>query len=161
MSTNKFMDSKRKIIKKNKEGLFNYEIIETYQAGIVLSGPEVKSTKGKQISLKGSYVSIDKNAEAWLVNAHISHYKPAKAVQEKYDPDQNRKLLLRRQELTALVGKSKQKGLTIIPVCVYTVRGLIKVDIALARGRTKIDKRESIKKREVSRQIRQTLKRRA
>lgn len=155
------MKGKRKIIKKNKEGLFNYETLETYQAGIVLSGPEVKSVKGNQISLKGSYVSLDKNGEAWLANAHISPYKPAHGVQTKYDPTQKRKLLLRRKELDALIGKSKQKGLTIIPVCVYTVRSLIKLDIAIARGKTNIDKRESIKKREVDRQVRQAMKRRA
>lgn len=148
----------KKNITKNKDGLFNYEVIECYQAGIVLSGPEVKSVKKGQISLKGSYVTIDPKQEVWLVNAHISPYKPAAEVQKKYDPDQKRKLLLRKKEIKSLMGKSKQKGLTIIPVYVYTYKSLIKVEIALARGKTKIDKREQIKKREVKRQIHRTLK---
>jgi len=147
-----------KQIKTNKQGLFNYEVIHTYQAGIVLSGPEVKSVKGGNISLKGSYVSIDHNSEAWLVNAHISPYKPARNVQLKYDPEQKRKLLLRKKEIDSLIGKTKQKGLTIVPVSVYTIRGLIKLDIALARGKTAIDKREKIKKREADRQVQRSLK---
>ena len=147
-----------KTIYKNKEGLFNYQTLETVQAGIVLSGPEVKSVKLGQISLKGSYISIDPKGEAWLMRAHISPYKPAKNVQEKYDPDQARKLLLKKKEIDSLKGKIKQKGLTIIPINVYTKRGLIKLDIALAKGKTQIDKRESIKRRETSRQIQRTLK---
>jgi SsrA-binding protein len=154
-------DNKRnKYITKNKNGLFNYEVIETYQAGIVLSGPEVKSVKLGQISLKGSYATIDPNGEVWLVKAHISPYKPAVGAQKNYDPDQRRKLLLRKKEISSLIGKHKQKGLTIVPINVYTKRGLIKVDIALARGKTKIDKRETIKKREVKREIQRTLKNR-
>ncbi len=148
----------RKLINKNKEGLFNYEVLDNYQAGIVLSGPEVKSVKNSQISLKGSYISIDSNSEAWLINSHISAYKPAKNAQLNYDTDQKRKLLLHKKEISSLIGKSKQKGLTIIPVSVYTVNGLIKLDIALARGKSNIDKRENIKKREVNRQIRRSLK---
>lgn len=147
-----------KTITKNKDGLFNYEVMETYQAGIVLSGPEVKSVKNGRINLKGSYVSVDPKGEVWLANCHISPYKPAHGVQINYDPTQKRKLLLHKKEIDSLIGKTKQKGLTIIPTCVYTNKGLIKIDIALARGKTKIDKRESIKKREVKRQIQRTLK---
>ena len=149
-----------KIITKNKNGLFNYETIEIYQAGIVLSGPEVKAVKNGQISLKGSYVTIDPKEEAWLIKAHISPYKPALNAQKTYDPDQKRKLLLKKKEISSLLGKNKQKGLTIIPINVYTKRGLIKVDIALARGKTKVDKRETIKNREAKREIQRTLKRR-
>jgi len=154
MSINK----KSKTIARNKDGLFNYEPIETYQAGIVLTGPEVKSAKLGHMSLKGSYATIDPNGEAWLVKSHISPYKPAGNAQKNYDPDQKRKLLLNKKELSSLIGKTKQKGLTIIPINVYTNRGLIKVDIALARGKTKIDKREAIKKRESKREIQRTLK---
>lgn len=148
-----------KLIKKNKQGLFNYEVLETYQAGVVLSGPEVKSIKQGQISFKGAYVSIDQNSEVWLINCHISPYKPAINAQTDYQPEQKRKLLLKRKEIDSLKGKSRQKGLTIIPVSVYTVKGLIKLDIALARGKGRKDKRESIKKREEDREIRRTLKR--
>lgn len=151
-------NSENKIITKNKDGLFNYVILETYHAGIVLDGPEVKAVKLGQISLKGSYASVDPNGEVWLVKAHISAYKPAKDAQRNYDPDRRRKLLLHKKEINSLIGKNKQKGLTIIPINVYTKRGLIKVDIALARGKSKIDKRETIKERETKREIQRTLK---
>ena len=147
-----------KIIAANKAGLFNYEVIQTYQAGLVLSGPEVKAAKLGQMSLKGSYVTIDPSGEAWLLKSYIAPYKPASGVQAKYDPSDKRKLLLHKKEISSLIGKIKQKGLTIIPINVYTKKGLIKTDIALARGKTKIDKREAIKKREVQRQIRQKLR---
>lgn len=149
-----------KTIATNKEGLFNYEIIDTYQAGLVLSGPEVKAAKLGQMSLKGSYVTIDPSGEAWLLKSYIAHYKPASGVQAKYDPSDKRKLLLHKKEISSLIGKIKQKGLTIIPINVYTKKGLIKTDIALARGKTKIDKREAIKKREAGREIQRTLKQR-
>lgn len=148
------------LIVKNKEALFNYEALEKFQAGIVLSGPEVKSVKKGQISLKGAYVTIDKNNEIWLINAHISPYLPAKGKQEKYEPIRARKLLLNKKEISSLIGKTRQKGLTIIPVSVYTKKRLIKMEIALARGKSKIDKREQIRKRESQREIRRTLKQR-
>lgn len=148
----------KKIIKQNKEGLFDFQVLETFQAGIVLTGPEVKSVKNGQVSLKGSYISIDHNNQAWLVNCHISSYKPAQNVQKNYEPEHRRRLLLHKKEITSLQGKSKQKGLTMIPTCVYTINGLVKLDIALAKGKSKVDKRESIKKREVNREIRSSLK---
>ena len=151
-------NGKFKIIATNKEGLFSYEILETYQAGLVLTGPEVKAAKLGQMSLKGSYVTIDNKSEVWLVKAHIIPYKPARNAQKKYDPDRPRKLLLHKKEISSLIGKSRQRGLTIIPINVYTKKGLIKTDIALARGKTKVDKRETIKKREAEREIRRTLK---
>ena len=98
-----------KTIATNKEGLYNYEIIETYQAGLVLSGPEVKAAKLGQMSLKGAYISFDSHNEAWLVKAYITPYKPAKGAQEKYDPSRKRKLLLHKKEIDSLMGKSKQK----------------------------------------------------
>ena len=147
-----------KIIQKNKTGLFNYKIMETYQAGLVLTGPEVKSAKGGHLSLHSSYISIDNHNEAWLVGCYISPYKPAGGIQTNYQPERRRKLLLNKKEIDTLMGKTKQKGLTIIPVSVYTTKGLIKVDIALARGKTKVDKRANIKKREIDRQIRRSLK---
>jgi len=150
----------KKILAKNTEGLFNYEIMDKLTAGIVLSGPEVKSIKNSRLSLKGSYIRIDHDSEAWLINCHVAPYEPAKNVQMGYDPQKPRKLLLRKKEISSLIGKSKQKGLTIIPTSVYNNKGLIKVEIALVKGKTKVDKRESIKKREVDRQIKRTLKQR-
>ncbi len=149
--------TRNKYIVKNVQAFFNYEIIDTFQAGIVLSGPEVKSVKNKRISLKGSYIRIENN-EAWLINCSIAPYGPAKGIQQNYQQEKPRKLLLHKKEISELIGKSKQKGLTIMPTCVYTKRGLIKVDIALARGKTKIDKREKIKDREIQRQISRSLK---
>ncbi|MFA5124568.1 MAG: SsrA-binding protein SmpB [Patescibacteria group bacterium] len=146
------------VITKNKEGLFGYEIIDTWRAGIVLSGPEVKAVKLGQISLKGSFVQIDNKNEAWIVNCHISPYKPAKGHQNGYNPDKSRKLLLNKKEIASIIGKKAQKGLTIIPISVYTYKRLIKVEIGLARSRTKVDKREVVKKREQEREIERTLK---
>ena len=147
-----------KIITKNKEGLFSHEIMETWQAGLVLTGQEVKSVKAGQISLKGSFIQIDNKNEAWLVNSYIAPYKPAAANLSGYDPYHGRKLLLNKKEIGSLVGKKAQKGLTIIPILVYTKKRLVKVEIGLARGRSKIDKREVIKKRETQKEIRRTLK---
>jgi len=147
-----------KIITKNKEGLFSHEILETWRAGMVLSGPEVKSVKTGQIGLKGSFIQIDSKNEAWLVNSYIAPYKPAAANQTGYDPYHRRKLLLNKKEIGSLIGKKAQKGLTIIPISVYTKKRLIKVEIGLARGRKKVDKREVIKKRETQREIRRSFK---
>jgi len=147
-----------KLINKNKQALFDYEILEHWKAGIVLSGPEVKSVKKGQISLSSSFIQIDSKNEAWLVNSYIAPYKPAAGVQTGYDPNHRRKLLLNKKEIASIIGKKSQKGLTIVPISVYTDKRLIKVEIGLARGKTKIDKREAIKKREVQREIRGTLK---
>lgn len=147
-----------KIITKNKEGLFGHEILESWTAGLVLSGPEVKAIKLGQLSLKGSFVQIDNKNEIWLVNAYVSAYKPAAGHQKGYDPYRKRKLLLKKKEIDSILGKKSQKGLTIIPISVYTNKRLIKVDIGLARSKSKLDKREIIKKREISREISRTLK---
>ena len=147
-----------KILSKNKFANFHYEILEKYEAGIMLSGPEVKAVKNGQISLKGSYVSIDPKNEVWLINSYILPYQPAKSQQANYDPARPKKLLLNKKEINALIGKGKQKGLTIIPLAVYTKKRLIKVEIALVKGKSKIDKRATIKKREVNREIQRTLK---
>lgn len=149
-----------KIIQDNKEANFNYQFLETFEAGLVLTGPEVKSAKAGQISLKGSYVSIGPEGEAWLVNCHISAYQPARGQQADYDPERRRKLLLHKKEIDSLIGKSRQKGLTIVPTSVYTKKGLIKLGLALARGKSQRDKRETIKKREVQREIKNAYKRR-
>lgn len=145
-----------KILAKNKKGLFNYNILETLESGLVLSGQEVKSIKGGHISLGGSYVSL-KNNELWLVNAFIPPYGPAGPLPD-YDPERPRKLLLKKQEITRLRSKLNQKGLTIIPLKVYTKQGKIKLEIALARGKSKEDKRETIKRREQEREIRRMMR---
>ena len=142
----------------NKKALYDYRVLEKLEAGIVLSGPEVKSVKAGQINLKGSYVTVDSQSQVWLIGAHISTYKPAVSVQTNYHPDQERRLLLRKKEINYLRGKSREKGLTIMPISVYTKGSLIKLEIGIVKGKKLYDKRETIKKREIDRQIRRRLK---
>ncbi|MCX7778731.1 MAG: SsrA-binding protein SmpB [Patescibacteria group bacterium] len=147
-----------KLITINKKAYHNYEILETYEAGIVLTGPEVKSVKAGKIDLTGSYVTLDKSSIPWLTNLNIAPYPPAKGDQENYQPSRPRKLLLKKKEIASLIGKTKMKGLTIIPLKVYNKHGFIKIEIGLGRGKKKFDKREEIKKRELERKIKEELK---
>ena len=140
----------------NKRATYDYEILEKYEAGISLFGYEVKSIKTGHISLKGSYVVI-KNNEVYLLNAFIPPYQ-IKNTPSDYDPNRSRKLLLHKSEIKSLIGKIKQKGLTLVPIKLYTKRGKIKLEFALAKGKKKIDKREKIRKREIERKIRRLLK---
>lgn len=140
----------------NKHAYFDYEISETLEAGIVLTGQEVKSVRLGQMSLKGGYIII-KNMEAWLINVHISPYKKASPL-PNYDPTHARKLLLHKNQINSLIGKSKTKGLTLLPLKVYTKKGKIKILVGLGRGKKKYDKRAAIKEREVKRKIERALK---
>src|SRR3989338_4298246 len=142
----------------NKEALQNYEVMETSEAGIVLTGTEVRSVKRGSIQLKGSYCSLDGKGELFLKNAHISAYKPAASVQRDYTPTHRRKLLLSKQELRSLIGKLQAKGITLIPLRVYTTRGLIKVELGLCRGRKTYDKREQKKKKDIERDVKRELR---
>jgi len=142
----------------NKKATADYEIIDKFEAGIVLTGPEVKSVKNGQINLKGSYVSFNKANEAFLIGMHISAYKPAN-LGPKYNAFRKRKLLLNKQELISLQSKQKASaGLTILPFSVYNKGSLVKIQLALAKGRKKADKREKIKKRAIDKQIRTKLR---
>ncbi len=143
----------------NKKGLHEYQVLEKFEAGIVLSGPEVKSVKTGRLNLKRSYVTIDHKNEVWLINAHISAYQSAGAAQTGYQPTQSRKLLLNKKQIDYLRGKSQERGLTIMPISVYTKGSLIKVEIGLVKGKKQFDKRQIIKKREVDREIRRRLRR--
>ena len=140
----------------NRKATFDYEILEKFQAGLVLSGQEVKSVKSGHLSLKGAYITFH-NDDAYLTNAHITKYKQAGNLPD-YDPTHGRRVLLRKREIRYLQGKSQEKGLTIIPLTVYTKNRFIKVEIAVGRGKKEFDKRDSIKKRDVDREIRKTLK---
>jgi len=140
----------------NKKALFNYEILEKTEAGLVLSGYEVKAVKNGQANLKGAYVTFH-GKDALLTNAHISRYKQAGKMPE-YDPERSRRLLLHKKEINYLRGKSQEKGLTVIPIRVYTKNRFIKVELAVCRGKKQFDKRESLKKRDALREIRRTLK---
>ena len=139
----------------NKKARFDYQILETFEAGLVLSGQEVKSTKSGHLNLKGAYVTFH-GGNPYLLNAHISKYPNAGPLPD-YDPTQNRRLLLKKREISYLQGKLGEKGLTIVPLSVYTSRHLIKVSIGLAKGKQLHDKRESIKKRELDREVKRSL----
>lgn len=145
-----------KVLSDNKRAYYNYEILDKYEAGIVLTGHEVKSIKTGKISLKGSYVVL-KGEEAYLVGATVSPYQP-KNTPENYDPERSRKLLLKKSEIKELLGKSQQKGLTLIPLKIYTKYAKIKLEFGIGKGKRKTDKRENIKKRETDREIRRALK---
>jgi len=143
------------ILVHNKKASFDYEIVDKFEAGIELLGLEVKSLKKKQGSLLGAYVIVRGN-EAFLINANIPPYQPSNTP-DSYDPYRNRKLLLTKKELANLIGLEKQKGLTIVPISIYTKGRKIKLELGIARGKKKYDKRESIKKRDADRDIRRTL----
>lgn len=140
----------------NKKAFHDYHILEKYEAGIVLTGPEVKSVKLGQINLKSSYVT-QKNNELWLINCHIAPYKMA-STQKDYKPTRDRKLLLNKKEISSLIGKLQSKGLTVLPLSVYTKGSLVKIKIGVARGKKEYDKRETIKKRETDRTIQRALR---
>lgn len=138
-----------KLLAENKKAKFDYDIKDTFVAGLVLSGPEVKSVKNGNVSLTGSYATVNAQG-ANLINCHIGPYKYA--PNEKYDPTQTRKLLLNRKEINELLGK--EKGLVIIPLEIFsTKQGWIKLRLGLGRARKKTDKREYIKKRENKKEI--------
>ncbi|KKQ27032.1 MAG: SsrA-binding protein [Candidatus Magasanikbacteria bacterium GW2011_GWC2_37_14] len=140
----------------NKKAQFDYELLEKYEAGLVLSGAEVKSIRNGHISLKGSFVNFYNN-QAFLVNAHVAKYKFA-SNQKNYEPEHNRQLLLKDKEINYLRGKLQVVGLTIVPISLYNKGRHIKLEIAVARGKKKYDKRESIKKRELDREIGKKMK---
>lgn len=140
----------------NKKAFFNYEIIEKYGAGIELLGFEVSAVKKNHVSLEGSFVTI-RGEEAFLLGASIIPLQP-KNIPESYDPLRNRKLLLTKKEIEELAIIENKKGLTIIPISMYNKNGKIKVEIGIARGKKKFDKRETLKKRESERDIQRALK---
>ena len=146
-----------KLLAENKKAYFNYQILEKFEAGVSLIGQEVKSIKTKGVSLTGSYVIV-RNEEIYWIGCKISAYQPKNAPPD-YNPERSRKLLLKKVEIKYLIGKSRQKGLTLIPLRLYTKDGRIKIEFAIVKGKKKFDKRELIKKREVEREIERTLKR--
>ena len=154
----------KRLITENKAAKHSYTIEDHFEAGIKLSGPEVKSVKSGNANLSGSYVSIRNNdrnkPEAWLIGASIGPYNKAGYAQKAdYQRDQPRKLLLHSKEISQLIGKHQQKGLTIIPLSLYTSDGFIKINIAIAKGASATDKREKIKKRDFDRSRQRLLSR--
>jgi SsrA-binding protein len=145
------------VIASNDRARYDYEILETFEAGIVLSGQEVKAAKFGLMKLKGAHV-VFRGKEAYLLNAHVARYPKAGPLPD-YDPERSRKLLLHNKELTKLRGKLETKGLTIVPLRAFIKGGRIKIDIGLARGKREYEKRETIKKRDLDRELRGHLKR--
>ena len=144
-----------KIIAQNKKARFNFEILETYEAGIELKGTEVKSVRLSKVNLTDGYVSID-NSEAYLKQVHISPYEQGNIF--NVDPLRVRKLLLHKYEIKKLIGETTQKGYTIVPLKVYLKRGKVKVENGLAKGKKLYDKREALAKKDTERRIQRELK---
>ena len=144
------MTEPHRTVASNRRVRRDYDILETFECGIVLTGSEVKSLRAGQVHLKDAHAEI-RYRELWLENAYISPYRFAR--DGGHVPERSRKLLLRRREIDSLVGKVHERGLTLIPLSIYFVRGLAKVDIALARGRRHYDKRQKLKEREQQREI--------
>jgi SsrA-binding protein len=144
-----------KIYAESKKGRFDYEILDEFEAGIVLTGPEVKSVRAGQVSLKESFATVSRG-EVWLTNTHISPYKPAR--DQDQEPTRPRKLLLSSSEITKLTGKVAAEGNSLIPLKIYDKNGIIKVGLGLGRGKKKYDKREAIKRKDLSRDLAKDLK---
>ena len=140
----------------NKKVNFNYEITDTFDAGIELLGPEVKSLRLGQVSLDGAHVII-RGEEAYLVGATIAPYQPGND-DAKFDPARTRRLLLSKKDIKELIGTSARKGLTLVPISVYNKGRYIKLSIGVARGKKKFDKRETLKKKEATRDVARSLK---
>mgnify|MGYP000451073118 CR=1 FL=1 len=140
----------------NKRATHDYDILEKLQAGLVLNGQEVKSIKSGRISLAGSYI-IPKGDELFLTGSTVPPWQPKNAPDD-YNPERDRKLLLQRQELNQLLGKAKERGLTFVPLKVYTVKGQVKLELGIAKGKKKQDKREKLKKQDVEREMQRALK---
>lgn len=144
------------IVQENKKARFDYTIVETYEAGLQLMGSEVKSLRNKDVQLKDSYISF-RGDEAFLQNAHIAEYKASSY--NNHAPERLRKLLLNRKELDEIFGALREKGYSCVPLKIYFKDGRAKLEIALVKGKKTHDKREAIKKRDVSDQIRSSLRR--
>jgi SsrA-binding protein len=145
-----------KNIATNRKAAHDYDLEDRFEAGIVLTGSEIKSIRAHQVSLKEAHVQIDSNG-VWLVNAHIAPYDPAN--QFNHDPRRRRKLLLHKREISNLYDQVRQRGFTIIPTRLYLKSGLAKVEIALAKGKRKYDKRRELAKKAADRDIERALSR--
>lgn len=144
-----------RVISVNRKAYHDYHILETVEAGLVLTGTEIKSVRAGQVSLKDSYARPE-SGEMWLYNSHIAGYRAAGYVQ--HDVDRRRKLLLHRKQIDVLTGKLTQRNLTLVPLRMYIKGGTAKVELALAQGKRQYDKREAIARREVAREIDRAMK---
>jgi SsrA-binding protein len=140
----------RKVVASNRRARHNYEILDTFEAGMVLTGSEVKSLRASQVQLKDAYATLH-DGELWLENAHIAPY--SYATSGGHDPERRRKLLLHRREIDRLTGKVHEQGLTLVPLQIYFTHGLAKIEIALAKGRHTYDKRRKLVERQQKREM--------
>ncbi|HOB86203.1 MAG TPA: SsrA-binding protein SmpB [Bacillota bacterium] len=145
----------QQVVSRNRKAFHDYHIDETYEAGIVLTGTEVKSVRQSRVNLKDSYARVE-NGELFLYNMHIGVYDQGNRF--NHDPLRKRKLLMHRAEINRLMGKVKEKGYALIPLKVYLVRGLVKVELALARGKKIYDKRRALAEKESRREMERALK---
>jgi SsrA-binding protein len=150
---------KRKIaagdVATNRQASFRFNLLERFECGIVLTGTEVKALREGKAQLKDSYAAV-RDGEVWLIGAYIPPYGPA--FRENHEPERPRKLLLHRAEIERLVGKTRERGLTLVPTRVYFSGGRAKVEIALAKGKDVHDKRDTIRKREMAREVQRELR---
>jgi SsrA-binding protein len=144
----------RKVVGRNRKARHEYQILDTYEAGIVLKGPEVKSLRAGQLAFRDAFARVE-NGEVWLYNLYISPYEEANRANQ--EPDRVRKLLLHREEIRRLVIKTGEKGLTLIPLEVYFRKGNVKVLLGVARGRRLYDKREKLKKQTQDREAKRAM----
>ena len=140
----------------NRQASYRYNLLDKWEAGIVLTGSEVKSLRNGKATLKDGYAAVH-NGEVWLHNVHIPPYAPA--TRENHEPERPRKLLMHRREIERLIGKQKEKGLTLVPTRLYFSGRNAKVEIALARGKDHVDKRQTIKERELKREMERSFRR--
>lgn len=150
------MPREETLIAKNKRAFHDYEVEETFETGIALTGTEVKSLRENKASLRDAFATV-RNAEVWLHNVHIASYSHGN--RSNVDPDRTRKLLLHKNEIRYLIGKTKEKGYTLVPLRLYfSTSGLVKVELGLARGKKLYDKRDAMAERDSKREIERALK---
>ncbi len=149
------MSENRKVISTNRKARHDYELLDTIEAGLVLTGSEIKSIRAGHVNLREGYIQ-PRDGELWLVNTHIASYD--QAGRHGHDPLRPRKLLLHRKEIERILARVQEKGLTIVPTLLYLVRGRAKIEIALARGKRQYDKREALRRRDSQRQIERSLR---
>lgn len=145
----------RKIVARNRKALHEYEIIETWEAGLVLTGPEVKSIRAGKVSLAEAFARVENN-QVWIHGMHISPYDPASRW--NVDPVRSRKLLLNSREIRRMIGATQEKGTTLVPLDLYFRRGYARITLALGRGKKLFDKREALKKRDAAREVERATK---
>jgi len=145
-----------KILAENRRARHEYHFLDSFEAGLALTGPEVKSARAGKVQLRDAYAAV-KNREAWLLNAHISPYEQAN--RENSEPTRERKLLLHREEIDKLIGKTREKGLTLIPTKLYLKNGRIKIELVLAKGKQLHDKRETERRKTAEAEAREAARR--